>query len=66
VIPDYRRNREREEKRVETRNRRKGASIASVEQTMLQRGESGSISSPRSVLIDVDSVNSPESVLIDV
>jgi hypothetical protein len=41
---------------------------------MLQRGEegegeeggSGSISSPRSIFIDVNSINSPESVFIDV
>jgi hypothetical protein len=45
----------------------KGASIAGVEQAMLQReGGSGFISSSRSVLIDVSSVNSPKSVLIDV
>jgi hypothetical protein len=54
-----------------SRNKRKAASIAGVEQAMLQRGGggggegggSGSISSPRSVLIDVGSVSSPESVL---
>jgi hypothetical protein len=42
-------------------------SIAGGEQAMLQRGgDNGSISSSRSVLIDVGSVNSPESVFIDV
>jgi hypothetical protein len=54
-----------------SRNRRKAASIAGVEQAMLQRGgggggegtNSGSMSPPRSVLIDVGSVSSPESVL---
>jgi hypothetical protein len=56
-----------------SRNRRKAASIAGVEQAMLQReegeggerggGGSGFMSSPRSVLIDVGSVSSPESVL---
>jgi hypothetical protein len=65
-------SRKRKEGRVEPRNRRKGVSIAGVEQAMLQRGEggeggdSGFISSSRSVLIDVGSVSSPESVLIDV
>jgi hypothetical protein len=54
-----------------SRNKRKAASIAGVKQAMLQReerggeeeGGSGSISSSRSVLIDVGSVSSPESVL---
>jgi hypothetical protein len=54
-----------------SRNRGKAVSIAGVEQAMLQRGGgggggeggSGSISSSRSVLIDVGSVSSPESVL---
>jgi hypothetical protein len=50
-----------------SRNRRKAASIAGVEQAMLQRGGgeggSGSMSSSRSILIDVGSVSSPESVL---
>jgi hypothetical protein len=61
-------SRERKEGRVEPRNREEGASIAGVEQAMLQRGGggSGSISSPRSILIDVGSVSSPESVLTDV
>jgi hypothetical protein len=47
-------------------------SIAGVEQAVLQRGggegegDYGSMSSSRSVLIDVGSVSSPESVLTDV
>jgi hypothetical protein len=43
-------------------------SIAGVEQAMLQRGggDSGFISSSRSVLIDVGSISSSGSVLIDV
>jgi hypothetical protein len=49
-------------------------SIAGVEQAMLQRGEGGggeeggygSISSSRSVFIDVGSVSSPKSIFIDV
>jgi hypothetical protein len=49
-----------------SRNRRKAASIAGVEQAMLQRGGGGgssSMSSSRNILIDVGSVSSPESVL---
>jgi hypothetical protein len=58
-----------------SRNKRKAASIAGVKQAMLQRGEgkergreggggdSGFISSSRSVFIDVGSVSSPKSVL---
>jgi hypothetical protein len=64
-------SRERKEGRVELRNRRKDVSIAGVKQAMLQReggggGDSGSMSSSRSVLIDVGSVSSPKSVFIDV
>jgi hypothetical protein len=45
---------------------RKVASIAGVEQAMLQRrggGGGGSISSSRSAFMDVGSVSSPESIL---
>jgi hypothetical protein len=44
-------------------------SIAGVEQAMLQQGGgggSGSMSSSRSILIDVGSVSSPESVFTNV
>ena len=49
------------------RKRVRGGRIgAGVAQAMLQRGEGGSMSSPKSLLIDVGSVSSPKSVLTDV